>query len=145
MQTPSTPGSGPGSGPKNRPPSSPQSPTNPIWQAALEKYYSELAKGGIKAATIDKELWNIQSPDELLAQIEGLGNAQEPKLTTWTKAMTQLQPIVLGLSDFAALTAWVMGMNGKVAAVLWGSIRLIVKVCRLLEFMSADLITDAVF
>jgi len=139
MQTASTPvsgGSGPGPEPKNRPPTSPQSPTNPIWQAALEKYYNELAKGGIKAATINKELWNIQSPDELLTQIEGLGNAQEdePKLTTtWTKAMSQLQPILLGLSDFAALTAWVMGMNGKVAAVLWGSIRLIVKVCRLLH------------
>jgi hypothetical protein len=36
---------------------------------------------------------------------------------------------VLGLNDFVALTAWSLGMNGKVAAVLWGSIRLIIKVC----------------
>ena len=33
-----------------------RSPTNPVWQAAIERYYGELAKGGIKASTIDKDL-----------------------------------------------------------------------------------------
>lgn len=106
-----------------------QSPTSPIWQAALEKYYGELAKGGIKAAMIDREVWNIQSPSELLAQIEKLGPVQDIHSNTWSSALRQLQPVLLGLNDFAALAAWVMGMNGKVAAVLWGSIRLIIKVC----------------
>ena len=104
------------------------SPTSSIWQAAIEKYYGELAKGGVKAAMIDKELWNIQSPDELIAQIEALTPVQNVKSNTWIKYMAQLQPIILGINDFAALAALVFGMNGKVAAVLWGSIRLIIKV-----------------
>ncbi|KAK0639179.1 tpr repeat-containing protein [Cercophora newfieldiana] len=111
----------------NRPAPAPQSPTSHIWQAALEKYYNELAKGGMSAATIDKDVWNIRTPDELLMQIQGLGNAQEPRSPAWAKTLSQLEPVITGLSDFAALTAWVMGMNGKVAAVLWGSLRLIVK------------------
>jgi hypothetical protein len=106
----------------------PRSPTSPIWQAALEKYYTELAKGGFRATAIDKEVWNIESPDDLLAQIEALGPDQETQSSSWSKAVTQLQPVLVGLGDFAALTMWMMGMNGKVATILWGSIRLIVKV-----------------
>ncbi len=105
-----------------------RSPTSPIWQAVIERYYSELAKGGIKAATIDKEVWNIQRPDELIAQIGGLSPVQGIQSNVWSKVLSRLQPVLLGLNDFAALTAWVMGMNGKVAAVLWGSIRLIIRV-----------------
>ncbi|KAK0702012.1 tpr repeat-containing protein [Lasiosphaeria miniovina] len=104
-----------------------QSPTSPIWQAAIEKYYSELAKGGVKASLINKDLWNIQGPDELIAQIEALAPVQSVRSNAWTKALTQLGPILLGINDFATIIAWGMGMNGKVAAILWGSIRLIVK------------------
>lgn len=111
-----------------------QSPTSPIWLAAIERYYGELAKGGIKASVIDKDIWNIQSPDELIAQIEALGPVQAIQSNVWAKALRQLQTILLGLNDFAMLTAWVMGMNGKVAAVLWGSIRLIIKVCASMFF-----------
>ncbi|KAK0616614.1 tpr repeat-containing protein [Immersiella caudata] len=100
---------------------------SPIWQAALNKCYAELEKGGMKVVTIDKEIWSIQSLSELLTQIEGLENAQGPGSPAWTKTLSQLQPVLYGLSDFAALTAWVIGMNGKVAAVLWSSIRLLAK------------------
>ena len=119
MQSP-TPGDGPDPAPRN--------PTSPIWEATLQKYYSELAKGGMNTAMIDKQVSDIRSPEDLLKQIEGLGNAIEPQSPTWKKTLSQLQPVILGLSDFAALAAWVLGMNGKVVAVLWGSIRLIVKV-----------------
>lgn len=98
-----------------------RSPTSPIWQAALEKYYGELAKGGIKANTIDKDLWNVKSPDELLAQIETLVPFQATQSSRWSKELSRLQPVVLGLNDLVALTALAVGMNGKVAAVLWGS------------------------
>ncbi|KXX82641.1 putative disease resistance protein RDL6 [Madurella mycetomatis] len=107
-----------------------QSPTSPIWHAALEKYYSELAKGGVKASIINKDLWNIQSPEELITQIETLAPVQDARSNTWAKALAQLQPILLGINDFATIIAWGMGMNGKVAAVLWGSIRLIIKFAR---------------
>jgi hypothetical protein len=106
-----------------------RSPTNPVWQAAIEKYYGELAKGGIKASMIDKDLWDVRGPDELIAQIEALVPIQAVQSNTWSKALSRLQPIVLGLNDFVAVTAWAVGMNGKLAAVLWGSIRLIIKVC----------------
>jgi hypothetical protein len=110
----------------------PRSLTSPIWHAAIEKYYAELSKGGIKTSVIDKDLWNIRSPDDLLSQIEALVPAQAIESKTWTKVLHQLQPILLGLNDFTALIAWTLGMNGRVAAVIWGSIRLIIKVSVLL-------------
>ena len=82
MQSP-TPGDGPGPG--KRPGPAPPSPTSPIWEAALKKYYSELAKGGMNTAMIDKQVWDIRSPEDLLKQIEGLGNAIEPQSPTWKK------------------------------------------------------------
>jgi len=105
----------------------PTSPISPLWQAAIGKYYTELAKGGIKSSVIDKDLWKIQSPDELIAQIEAVGKGQATQSAAWTQSLAQLRPVLLGLNDFAVLTSWLMGMNGKVAAVLWGSIRLIIK------------------
>ncbi|EFW99250.1 tpr repeat-containing protein [Grosmannia clavigera kw1407] len=105
----------------------PSSPTTSIWLAAIERYYDELAKGGIKAAVIDRDLWRIRSPEELLAQIEAFSPSQSDQSRAWTKNLSQLRPILLGLNDFAALAAWALGMEGKVAAVLWGSIRLIIK------------------
>ena len=47
---------------------------------------------------------------------------------TWVNIMKRLEPILLSLNDFAAVVAWALGMNGKVAAIIWGSIRLILKV-----------------
>ena len=103
----------------------PSSPNSAIWQAALEKYYRELEKGGISATTIDKEVWNVQSPEDLLAQIEQL---RPPQSSTWTTGIKQLQPVLISLSDFAEFAAWGLGNNGKVATVLWGSLRLVAKV-----------------
>ena len=57
-----------------------------------------------------------------LLYLQTLGPDQDTQSSSWSKAVTQLQPVLVGLGDFAALTAWIMGMNGKVAAVLWGSI-----------------------
>ena len=45
----------------------------------------------------------------------------------------KLESILLDLNDFAAVTAWALGMDGKVAAVVWGSIRLILNVSCLSE------------
>ncbi|KAK4250129.1 hypothetical protein C7999DRAFT_38842 [Corynascus novoguineensis] len=89
---------------RTSPPSSgavPEAPTNSVWQATIEKYYGELAKGGMKTSMIDKDLC--------------------------AEAISRLQSIVFGLNDFVAFTTWAIGLNGKVTGVLWGSIRLIVK------------------
>lgn len=104
------------------------SPMNKIWQAALSKYYLELQKGGVRGSAIDKDLWNIHGPDDLLAQIQLLAPLDATASKTWTTVLGQLKPILLGLNDFAAVVNWAFGMNGKLAAVIWGSIRLIIKV-----------------
>ncbi|KAK3381006.1 tpr repeat-containing protein [Podospora didyma] len=89
-----------------------QSPTSPIWQATIDKYYSELARS-----------CNIQSSDELVAaineiisQIEVL-HPESVRPNTWT----ELLPILLGINDLVTIVIWRMGMNFKVAAVLWAS------------------------
>ncbi|KAB5575359.1 tpr repeat-containing protein [Coniochaeta sp. 2T2.1] len=66
-----------------------------------------------KLPSFDTDLWNTQSPDELIAQIEHLAPVQSLQSNMWIKAMSQLQSVLLGLDDFAVLAAWVMGMNGK--------------------------------
>lgn len=94
-----------------------------IWQNALQRYYEELRKGGYKGQAIDKDLWNIKNPGELLDQIKSL-----PSSGRWMDDLNTLEKILLSLSDFAAVTAWALGMNGRVAAVIWGSIRLLLNV-----------------
>jgi hypothetical protein len=91
-----------------------------IWQNAIQKYYEELKKGGYKGKAIDKDVWNVKDPVELLDQIKSL-----PSSEPW---MDDLKKLLLTLSDFAAVTALALGMNGKVAAVIWGSIRLLLNV-----------------
>ncbi|KAI9853128.1 MAG: hypothetical protein M1824_001541 [Vezdaea acicularis] len=88
-----------------------------IWQNAIQRYYEELEKGGYRGKAIDKDIWNVKDPVELLDQIKSL-----PSSERW---MTDLKKILLTLSDFAAVTALALGMDGRVAAVIWGSIRLV--------------------
>lgn len=94
-----------------------------IWQSAIQRYYEELRKGGYKGQAIDKDLWNIKNPVELLDQIKSL-----PSSGRWMDDLSSLERILLSLSDFAAVTALALGMNGRVAAVIWGSIRLLLNV-----------------
>lgn len=91
-----------------------------IWQNAIQRYYEELKKGGYKGKAIDKDIWNVKDPVVLLDQIKSL-----PSSEPW---MDDLKKLLLSLSDFAAVTAYALGMNGRVAAVIWGSIRLLLSV-----------------
>jgi hypothetical protein len=100
---------------------------NKIWTAALQRYYDELANGGYTGHAIDRDLWNIEDPEELLNQIKTF-----PASDRSPEDLNALKKVLLGLSDFAAVTALALGMNGRAAAVIWGSIRLllIVSQCR---------------
>jgi hypothetical protein len=91
-----------------------------IWQNAIQRYYEELEKGGYKGKAIDRDIWNVKDPVELLDQIQSF-----PSSKPW---MDDLRKLLLSLSDFAAVTALALGMNGRVAAVIWGSIRLLLNV-----------------
>lgn len=108
--------------------SDPAKEESQIWHNAIQKYYDELKKGGIKGPAIDKDLWNIKSPVDLLEEIRAHESLGSSTPRTWMGSLHRLESILLGLNDFAAVTAWAMGMNGKVAAVVWGSIRLILNV-----------------
>ena len=99
-----------------------------IWQAAVQEYYNELAKGGINGPAIDKDLWKIKSPMDLLEEIRGLQPQTTGLSRAWTISLKRLEPILLSLNDFVMVTAWALGMNGRVSAVIWGSIRLILNV-----------------
>ena len=99
-----------------------------IWQAAVQKYYNELAKGGLKGANIDKDLWKIKSPLELLDEIRALQPQSMGLSRAWMGSLQRLEPILLSLNDFVMVTAWALGMNGRVSAVMWGSIRIILNV-----------------
>ena len=47
-----------------------QTNSSPIWQAALERYFAETRKRGIKDAAIENDLWDVQTPEDLLSRIE---------------------------------------------------------------------------
>lgn len=99
-----------------------------IWRAAIQRYYDELKKGGIKGPAIEKNLWNIENPVNLLEQVRDLEPPDSRTSRAWLGSLSRLEPILLGLNDFASITAWALGMNGRVAAIVWGSIRLILNV-----------------
>ncbi|PLB54771.1 hypothetical protein P170DRAFT_421425 [Aspergillus steynii IBT 23096] len=49
--------------------------TSSIWQAAIDRYYAELRRGGVKGPAIDHDLWRIHSPDDLFQQSNALSPA----------------------------------------------------------------------
>ncbi|WEW59212.1 hypothetical protein PRK78_004681 [Emydomyces testavorans] len=100
---------------------------SPIWQAAIDRYYEELKRGGIKGPAIEKDLWDIESPHDLLDQLAVLLPADPNASKSWMIMLRRLEPVLLSLNDFAAVISCALGMNGRVAAVIWGSIRLILK------------------
>ena len=99
-----------------------------IWQNAIQRYYDELGRGGIKGPAIEKDLWNVKSPMDLLEQVKNLEPPDSRASRAWLGFINRLEPILRGLNDFASITAWALGMDGRVAAVVWGSIRLILSV-----------------
>lgn len=71
---------------------------------------------------------------DLMDQIKALESSQSLVSLPWfgsLKLSNRLEPVLLSLNDFAAVTAWALGMTGKVATLVWGSIRLILKLAQL--------------
>ncbi|THC89935.1 hypothetical protein EYZ11_010600 [Aspergillus tanneri] len=76
---------------------------SPIWQAAIDKYFEELRKEGVKESAIDQDLWSIHSPNDLLQQIQDLAPMDTSLSGSWMGSLRRLEPILLSLNDFAAL------------------------------------------
>lgn len=118
---------------------------SPIWQAAIDRYYKELEEGGMKRTpTIEKDLWEIESPTALIDEIQSMVPQETAISKVWITVLPKLEPVLLGLNDFAAVIAWSLGMNGRVAAVLWGSMKLILKVSMDEAVSSSVLLTSPV-
>lgn len=99
---------------------------SPIWQAVIDKYYTELVtRGGVRDPTIDHDLWAVRSPGGLLKQIWDPTPTDSSTYGNWSKSLRRLGPILL--NDIAAVIILTLGMNGQVAALIWASIRLILK------------------
>lgn len=121
---------------QNKPPQSPHdgqsgrhSYVSPKWLAAIDKYYEELRRGGVKGLNIDQNLWSVYSLDDLLQQIQNL-TALDPETGSgnWMGSLRRLKHVLLNLNDFVAVIKQALEMDGQVEAVIWGSIRLIFKV-----------------
>ena len=109
-------------------PYSPVSPGSPLWRAALERYYNELRKGGVSEVAVNRNLWKTRSAAELISQLNALTPADSRSAQAWSSAIHKLQSVVLALNDFAAVLTIAFGINGKITALIWGSIRLMFKV-----------------
>lgn len=108
----------------------PQALASPIWKTALERYFAETRKGGIKNAVIENHLWTVHTPENLFNGIEVIVPPNTEPSISWARVLKKLKPGMLGLNLFAAIIIRAFGMEGKVAALLWGSIRLILIICK---------------
>ncbi|KAH9428730.1 hypothetical protein MCOR02_011275 [Pyricularia oryzae] len=120
----------------------PQADASPIWKTALERYFAETRKGGIKDAAIENHLWTVQTPEDLLNGIEAIVPPNTEPSISWARALKELKPGMLGLSLFAAIIVWAFGMEGKVAVLLWGSIRLILMAKSCLAIFQSEICSN---
>ncbi|MCJ1396521.1 hypothetical protein MMC18_009412, partial [Xylographa bjoerkii] len=92
---------------------------SPLWEKALERYRKELKDGDDYDHIMD-----VGSMEELLNQARAL----EPtgsRSKTPLGSLNRLEPILVHLNDFSAVIAICLGANAKSAALVWGSIRII--------------------
>lgn len=88
-----------------------------------------------RTPTIDQDLWRIHSPNVLIDEIQEMVPRESQIFKIWMNALLKFESVLLALNGFAAVIALSLGMNGRVAALLWGSLRLILKVSRLIVFL----------
>lgn len=96
------------------------STSSPIWQTAIDRYYEELRRNGIKRAVVDRDVWSIHSLNDFLQQAQDFVPANSCFYSQWIKNVSRLVPIFLRLDDLASVVALALGMQDKVAAIIWG-------------------------
>jgi len=99
--------------------SDPMNKTSPLWDKALEQYRREFQDGDDYNVTL-----GISNMEELLKQARSL----EPPASHTSSTLSRLEPILSHLNDFSAVTALCLGADAKSAAIVWGSVRLILTV-----------------
>ncbi|KAI9794605.1 MAG: hypothetical protein M1816_004492 [Peltula sp. TS41687] len=84
---------------------------------AMDRYRSELKDGADFILEVD-------SVEELLNQAKAL-QPQSPRIGKHSASLSQLEPILSQINDFAALIALYSGADAKATGLVWGSLRLI--------------------
>ena len=93
-----------------------------LWEKALEQYRRELKEGDDYESVI-----GISSMEELLTQAGNL-EPSGARNKNFLSSLGRLEPMLLHINDFSAVTALFVGANAKSAALVWGSIRIILTV-----------------
>ena len=90
-----------------------------MWEKALEQYRRELKDGDDYESVI-----GVESMEELLNQAR---NLEPPGVQSKSilSSLSRLEPMLLHINDFSAITALFLGANAKSAALVWGSIKII--------------------
>lgn len=101
---------------------------SPVWQAAIDRYYEKLRQKGIKRSVIDHDVWSIHTLEDLLQQMRDFVPANSYFYSQWIENVHRLIPIFLRLDDLASVVALALGMHDHVAAIIWGSMKVILKV-----------------
>ena len=95
---------------------------SPLWENALERYRKELKEGDDYDHIMD-----FISMEDLLSQARAL-EPTNSRSKTPLRSLSRLEPILVHLSDFSAVIALCLGADAKSAALVWGSLRLILTV-----------------
>lgn len=88
----------------------------------MERYREEL-----KGCEDYESILEVDSVEELLNQAKALRPPGALNKTT-ASSMNRLEPILIHLNDFSAVIALCLGAEAKIAALVWGSIRIILTV-----------------
>ena len=95
-----------------------------MWEKALEQYRKELQDGDDYNVTL-----SVANMEELLAQARSL-EPPASRTSGTLRSMSRFEPILSQINDFSAIIALFLGADAKSAAIVWGSIRLILTVRR---------------
>lgn len=108
-------------------------PPSPLWTKALERYREELGEQEIDEYRTMLEAGTFE---DLVNHIKNLEppNAQEKAV------INRLGPILKFVNDFSAFTALYFGADVKLAALVWGSIQLILRLASSTENTLQDIV-----
>ena len=98
-----------------------------LWNKALDKYREELKDGD----DFEENLY-VNSMEELIGQVRAM-DVQNARVAKTISSLNRLEPMLMNLNDFSAVIALFLGANVKGAALVWGSLRIILSVCILLQ------------
>lgn len=99
---------------------------SPLWEKALENYREELSGNDYYETILENG-----TLEELIDHTKTLEPSSPSDKTSST--MSRIKPIVKFFNDFSTIVAICFGADTVLAAVVWGSIRVLLTVCHFLS------------